>query len=217
MNALARLLPAVLAATALAVAAAPAAAAESRVCRPAGSKTVAQNGQARLYAVSDDQSIVTTTLYGCLFSRGKPLKLADAYDDDFVLSSGYRTPRLAGRFVAFGGFDYDISCKADCPQDYDPGGEWMTVANLTTRRLRSVEIPAEAAGESLRLNSAGAVAWLQRVGGGERQVHVWDADGHRVVDTGPIRGKSRFRLLGSALTWDDAGTARSLTLRGAAR
>lgn len=172
-------------------------------CR--GGKTIAKNSVARLYTNSSGTSMI-----GCMWSRNERVDLDTAYDDDYVFSEGFLSPKLGGRFVAWTHFTEDISCKADCPPGYGVPVYRLERADLMTGASESVE--ALPAGSTLRINKRGAVAWLERVGDGRREVHVWDADGHRVLDTGLIPVSS-WGLKASTLSWTSDGTPHSVILR----
>ena len=172
-------------------------------CR--GGKTIAKNSVARLYTNSSGTSMI-----GCMWSRNERVDLDTAFDDDYVLSEGFLSPRLGGRFVAWTHFTEDISCKADCPPGYGIPTYRLERADLATGHTDSV--PALPAGSTLRINKRGAIAWLERVGAGLREVHAWDAAGHRVLDTGLIPVAS-WTLKASTLSWTNDGTPHSVTLR----
>lgn len=203
------LLPALATAVLAAGAAVPADAAKAPAkCKRAGSTTIAKSGSARVYELATAQG--GTALYGCLLSTNRHSKLDEAYDDGYVSSYGYSRVRLAGRFVAWVFTETDVSCKAACPPGYDPTTTEVDVFDLRARSGNA--LGAEPAGSTLRVNSGGAAAWLQRLGGGQRDLHAWDADGHRVVDTGPIPTAS-YSLVGPKLSWANGDLARSITLR----
>jgi hypothetical protein len=163
-----------------------------------------------VYEVESTDSFIDTVLYGCLFSRNKPLRIGDAFDDHYVVNNGYRTVRLAGRFVAYAAWDEDVSCKAACPPGYDSRDDWVAVWDLSKRKARSQA--GLAAGGTLKLNDHGETAWLERLGGGQREVHLWDAGAHRVLDTGPIRSAS-LALTSSTLSWVDGDVQHTVQLR----
>lgn len=204
-----RLLPLALAVLLLVAAPADAAGAPAK-CARAGSATIAKSSAARVYEVDVRDYFTDTELYGCLYSRNKPVWLADAYDDNYVTNNGYRSVRLAGRYVAFTAWYEDNSCKAACPPGYDSRDDWVAVWDLAARKRRVQ--PALVAGGTLRLNDRGMTAWLQRLGGGQREVHFWNVGGHRVLDTGPIRSASLV-LTGSTLSWVNGDVQHNVQLR----
>ncbi|HEX8645526.1 MAG TPA: hypothetical protein VF715_01415 [Thermoleophilaceae bacterium] len=170
-------------------------------CR--GGKTISQNSVARLYE-SD------STLFGCVWADDEPVELDTRLDDDTTVSEDYLGPRLAGRFAAWTHYSEDVSCKADCPPDYS--GVDFTVNRVDLKTERSATVGGAPAGSTLRVNKRGAVTWLERLGGGRRAVNAWDADGHRVLDSGPIRTGS-YSLRGSVLRWTNGDQAHAVTLR----
>jgi hypothetical protein len=204
------LIPAALGVALLLLAPGPGAAAKAPAkCARAGSTTIVKSKTARVYEVDPNSSSTDSVLYGCLYSQNKRVKLGEAYDDDYVTSFGYRGVRLAGRYVAYAAWDEDISCKADCPPGYDSRDDWVVVWDLDARKARSQE--AYVAGQTLKVNSAGAAAWLQRLGNSQREVHAWDSAGHRVLDTGPISSKT-FALNGPNLTWVNGDVQHTVPL-----
>ncbi len=72
-------------------------------CKRSGNRTQAKNAVARVFSapreIQDDPE--SRRLYGCLRSVGRPLALADSFDDGYVLSSVWGDVRLAGRFAAW--------------------------------------------------------------------------------------------------------------------
>lgn len=191
---------------ALAVAAlilAPAASASHTKGRCTGGKTISQNGSARLYQVGD-------SLLGCVWSRDERVDLDTDYDDDYVTSYGWSDARLGGRFAAWVHRDEDISCKAACPPGYGLPTYQIMRGDLSSEDTESVAgVPA---GSTLAVNRRGAVTWLESLGGGRREVHAWDRDGHRVLDTGPVR-RASYSLRGSVLRWTNGDATHVVTLR----
>ena len=191
---------------ALAVAAlilAPAASASHTEDRCTGGKTISQNSSARLYKVGD-------SLIGCLWSRDERVDLDTDYDDDYVTSYGWSDARLGGRFAAWMHHDEDISCKAECPPGYGLPSYEIVRGDLRSEATESVDgVPA---GSTLSVNRRGAVTWLESLGGGQREVHAWDRDGHRVLDAGPIR-RASYSLRGNVLRWTNGDSSHAVTLR----
>jgi hypothetical protein len=190
-----------------ALAASTEAASAHTICDRAHSRTVVQNSTARVYSTGNSDR---GALYGCLFANGSTVKLETRYDDGLVESYGWSRVRLAGRFVAWQFTHTDDSCKANCPPGYEPTTYSVNVYDLKRRVGKGINRHSE--GNTLRVNSRGALAWLEGLGGGQREVHAWDVGDHRVLDTGAIRGGSAFRLNGSTLSWfeDDAGKTATL-------
>jgi hypothetical protein len=135
-----------------------------------------------------------------------------ASGDGFTTSESYDNVILRGRYVAWTFVREDISCKADCPPNYDPTTEFVKTFDLRTRD-EDLETTDGVAG-SLRLNTRGSLAWLILAGNGNHNVHAWDRNGARMIDTGPI---TKFRLRGTTLTWVNGGDiGRRETLSGSA-
>ena len=168
-----------------------------------GGRTLSQNSRARLYVDGD-------TLAGCTWSHDEEVELATSYSSDLYEEYDWFTPRLGGRFAAWGSSYADVSCKADCPPGYGIPTYSVNRADVEAGDDDSVEgLPA---GRTLRVNRFGAVTWLERLTGGQREVHAWDRDGHRVLDTGPIRSAS-YSLRGRVLRWANGAERHSVELR----
>jgi hypothetical protein len=203
MTTRARTLPILLATTVLCLACAPAAGAAQPKGKCRGGTTVASNSVARLYEKGQ-------SLFGCLWSDNERIEIDSEYDDDFTLREGYMDARLGGRFVAWTHWAQDVSCKADCPPGYDEATYTVNRIDLKTERTRTT--PGVPAGATLRVNKRGAITWLERLGGGVRDLHAWDADGHRVLDTGPISSRT-YSLGAASVRWVNGGEERSAPLR----
>src|SRR3954471_18478338 len=131
MRKLSALLPA--AVLAFALAAGPASAATKPTCKRSHTKTLTQNSTTRIYQKNKSG---VTTLYGCLKSKGKAVKL-DVRDLDPELGTNFSKVRLAGRFVAWAHRTSDNSCKADCPPDYDATTDSVGVRDLRLDKTRT--------------------------------------------------------------------------------
>jgi hypothetical protein len=174
-------------------------------CAVKRSHTVAKNRFVRVYFVSRRGN---RRLTGCLRATGRKLLVVREYDDGFVESGVFRDVRLAGRFVAVVFDATDVSCKAACPPDYEPTQTSVVISNIRTRRDRAT-LTHEQAG-SLRLSSAGVAAWLAPIEGG-LELHGYDGEGQRVLDTGAVDPAS-VKLAGLKLTWANAGAPKSAAL-----
>ena len=191
-------------------AAAPAGATHSRgKCKGRGD-TIVKNDAGRVYEREEEAEV--RQLFGCLWASNREIELETASGDDITISESYDEVLLRGRFVAWVFTREDVSCKADCPPDYDATQEYVNVFNLGTRK-GDFET-SEAVADSLRLNSTGAAAWLTLPDAGRFEVSVWDSNGWRSLGSGSrIR---RFRLRGRILSWLDGDVARTFKTRGAA-
>jgi hypothetical protein len=204
------LIVALAAALLLALGAAPASATHSRGKCKAKGTTVAKNDSARVYE-REEEAEVRTTLYGCLWSKNRPVKLQSASGSDPFTFEEYGQVRLRGHFVTWEFTSTDGTCKAACPPNYDATQEFVNVFNLKTRR--GDYETSNATDGSLRLNSTGAAAWLSPADGSNTAVNSWDGDGFRTIETGSIR---RWRLRGRTLSWINGDQPKTATLRGAA-
>jgi hypothetical protein len=144
-------------------------------CTPKGAKTIHKTSEARVYTLkgpgpqSDDETI-QQRLYGCLFSTGRPLLLAESYDDDFVASGAFDQVRLNGRFVAWQFDAEDISCKADCPPDYKPLRQSINIADLRTRKHKSTTGAARP--DTLSVTRGGTAIWLDSGNGDPHRLRM---------------------------------------------
>ena len=131
------------------------------------------------------------------------------YDDGFVESGVFRDVRLAGRFVAVVFDATDISCKAACPPDYEPTQTSVVISDIRTRAGPDPRARTRRPGP-LRLSTAGVAAWLAPIEGG-LELHGYDGDGERVLDSGAVDPAS-VKLAGLQLTWANAGAPKSAAL-----
>ena len=179
-------------------------------CKMRG-ETIAKNDSGRVYETADSEA-ATTTLWGCLWSRNRAYRLDVATDDEIAIFERYDNVRLRGRFVAWTFVREDISCKADCPPNYDPTTEYVKTFDLR-RREKGIALSNPEAG-TLSLNISGSLSWLRLAADDSREVHAWDRNGHTMLDSGQITG---FRLRGTTLSWVNGGdVGRSTTLAGSA-
>ena len=177
-------------------------------CKRKRSKTVRQNSAARVFQKAAGDR---TRRYGCLKRRGKSIRLDEAYDDGYVMSTSYREVRLAGRFVAWEDVSTDVSCKADCPPGYNPETTSIDVYDLARRR--QVSYDGTVLNESLVLTRRGSVAWLQRTSPGiDVEVHIGEGSTRRLLDRGNVDPDS-LRLTGNTVFWTKDGAERSSPIR----
>jgi hypothetical protein len=186
--------------------AAPSAQAATDHCRPLPKRAtvVAKNKTATVYTVPN--GLGDKNLYGCLRSNGHRTKIAEGSDDGIEAYSKFDQIRLNGRFVAWQWNDYDISCKAACPEGYDPNT--FSLERFDLKRGRPYQVTGEATAGALVVSGRfGRIAWVQK-NGDAFEVHV----NKRVVDSGAIDPAS-FKLAGSTLSWTNAGAPKTTTLR----
>ncbi len=204
------LIAAVMAFAILALTAGSADATHSRGKCKARGDTIVKNDTGRVYEREQDADV--RQLWGCVWDRNRPFVMDVAEGDGFTTSESYDNVILRGRYVAWTFVHEDVSCKADCPPNYDPTTEYVKTFDLKTRD-EDLETSDAAAG-SLRLNTRGSLAWLILAGNGNHNVYAWDGNGARSLDTGPI---TKFRLRGATLSWVNGGdTGRRETLSGSA-
>ena len=197
-----RVLPALLlAAVLLLAAAAPSPAARPNCDRPKGT-TQDANATARLF-------IRNRVLYSCLRRTGRITRVVADYDDNYVNSRSFGMVALAGRYVAYRLDVVDVSCKAACPPDYDTAREYVEVYDVVRRRLlRSVAATPTA----LAVTERGIAAWTEERGGtGMQVVRVWDGADPRQVGAGEIAPAS-LDAHRNRVTWIENGQVRGVQL-----
>jgi hypothetical protein len=196
----------------VAVVPAEAAAKKDPSCKRAGSRTVAQNGVARVYELKSPEA--ERRLYGCRRSTGKRV-LLDTAGDDFseYLITDYENVRLAGVRVAWASSSVDYSCKAACPPGYDGRSTSVRVYDLRRRAERAIQ-GADPLGRGLVLSRLGGVAWAVRdaVSGGV-EIHASLRTGDdRVIDSGNIDPKS-LAIEITIISWMRDGVEQFARLR----
>jgi hypothetical protein len=169
-------------------------------CTPRSSQTVVKNRTARVFtlpgAAGDD---TTERLYGCTYSKGKRV-LLDESRDDLTLTDAFDDVRLNGRFVAWQHTSEDISCKADCPEGYDPTTITIYARDLRARRARAFD--GAVSGSSLVVGANGTPAWLEDGASGQVDLRA----GADVLDTGAL---AKLKLRGTTLSWTNFGQPKS--------
>ena len=169
----------VLAATALLAlapaASAPAATSKVKRCTPKGAHTIHKTREARVYTLKgpgrqSENEDVQRRLYGCLFSTGRPLLLAESYDDGIYTSGAFSQVRVNGRFAAWQFDASDVSCKADCPPGYNPLRQTINIADLRTRKDKSATGAAKP--DSLSVTRGGTAIWLDSGNGDPHRLRM---------------------------------------------
>ena len=182
------------------------AAKRKRSCPRADTKTVARNGAVRLFVREGDAN---RTLHACLRKSRRTLKLVKNSDDDLYESAEYSNVRLAGYFVAWSYQRTDVSCKADCPPNYNATFESVQRFDLRTEGEKDVS--AGVHGSALRLNRRGALGWTEEDIDGLFDVVAYDRADKRILDHGLVPTRS-LRFSGRTLRWTNGGVERSATL-----
>ncbi len=177
-------------------------------CKAKESKTLVKTRYVRVFETPGAGEFDSKYMYGCLYSRGKRIKLDEAEDADFTSSEAYDLVTVAGRFVAWRHERVDLSCKGNCPPGYDTNPNWIEVYDLRNRTRRRIHLEAEPS--RLVAATTGGVAWL--VQGAQLELRASDADGERLLDAGAIDPGS-LSVRGRILSWLNAGQARSTKLR----
>ena len=204
------------------VATAPASAARNKAkpsCAKKGSYTVLRAPGVRVFTarVTDEEEGLVR-LYACLSANGRKQELADSFESSYNgTSDGFSDVRLAGRYVAWQRDEFDGSCKADCPPNYDQSDETVIVYDVRRERLvRQWALPEFTTyrSRSLALTQRGGLAWLAAPDGlgTTPQLEVLDAGGRRVLDSGNIPATS-VRAEISIVSWVRDGIEHFARLR----
>ena len=157
-----RLLISALAVSLVAAAALPATASakSKKPCTHSGSKTIASNSTSRVYKVDTPDGgadgMTLDNVYGCWRSGDRRTLLATEYDDDFVTSGHVNRIVLGGRYVLVLFTAEDISCKADCPPDYDPTTTDLTAYDLKRRKHKRLDVGDKIDAKSLKITDTTA-------------------------------------------------------------
>jgi hypothetical protein len=197
----------VVAAVAL-LATSPAAEAKSKPCTRKGSHTIVSTKSVRVYRVKNSDG--NFDLYGCLRSDGRRQKLQHGYDDMIETSGTFDRVHVAGHFVAWQFTAVDVSCKAQCPPEYNPTTVTLRVRDLKKRKTLNVHGEV-ASGGRLVLTSGGAIAWTQQGVGSAVAVNAYDGAGRRQLDSGHVQAGS-LRLTGRVAHWTNAGVPKQAAL-----
>jgi hypothetical protein len=177
----------------------------SSPCGPAGARTLAADGVARVYAVGND-------VFGCASGGSRPYKLGQR-------NTCVGTARVGPVVVAAKLTAYALSrCGVDT------GFTQVIVKRLTDgaqlRALAATSPPGPESFQSvdsLTLKSDGAVAWIatgSSIVGGRKLIEVRkaDRDGDALLDSGGAVDSASLRLHHSRLSWKHGSTTRTATL-----
>jgi hypothetical protein len=156
-------------------ASAPAATSKVKRCTPKGAKTIHRTSEARVYTLKgadsrSESEDVQQRLYGCLFSTGRPLLLAESYDDGIYTSGAFSQVRLNGRFAAWQFDASDISCKDACPPGYNPLKQTINIADLRARKRKNTTGAAKP--DTLSVTRGGTAIWLDSVNGDPHRLRM---------------------------------------------
>jgi hypothetical protein len=166
--------------------------------------TLAQNGIARVVERSTSSE---RRLYACVKASRARLRLASLPDDIGQYVSGmFSGVVLRGHFVAWAAHSSEFSCKAACPPDYDQTSTSVVLANLATRRTRTLGAADDLG--AIVVSAAGVAAWTEPHGDGTTDVHAMWIAGAKLLDTGAVDAGS-LNVERRTVTWTVAGERRS--------
>lgn len=186
-----------------------------RTCGSIKHRTIAANSVARVYRAFNADRAVTETV-GCF--SGKHRRVVFGFQEEmreFLVTHTALSGRFAGAFQQYAG----------------RGGAFLKTRVFDLRSGRRIFEVGERQengpdgqpvnspyGRALVLNRSGAAAWtVERVGlttgrVATTEVHIFDAAGARLVDTGPEIDARSLALGGSTVYWTHDGQARSIEL-----
>jgi hypothetical protein len=87
-----------------------------------------------------------------------------------VVAGSFTQVRLNGRFVAWQFDASDLSCKADCPPDYNPLRQTINIADLRTRKRKSTAGAARP--DTLSVTRGGTAIWLASSNGDPHRLRM---------------------------------------------
>jgi hypothetical protein len=175
----------------------------AKACKKFKGRTIVKNKFARVFK-RDSGSYVT--LYGCLYAKRGRIKVDQLQNDEFVTFGSFKYVRLSGRVVAYDANSEDVSCKAECPEGYDPTSEHTTAFNLRTKK-ETVNLN-DLGVRQLGVTSTGVIAWTSGV---DDNVSVFKSVGHddkALLDMGNIAATS-LDVSGLNATWLKDGAPQS--------
>ncbi len=206
-----RLLPLALATVTAGLAIAPGADGRERraTCARPGSHTVLATAAVRVYEL---RRSAATTLHGCRRSTGRRMLLDTKGGDGYTTDDTYDRVRIAGDHVAWVSTVTDQSCKADCPPGFGTPRVRIAVADLASRRTRS--LAATPIGRAIVLSREGGVAWAQQGSApGVVEIRASARRGsERVVDSGAVEPAS-LAIEITIISWVRDGVERFARLR----
>jgi hypothetical protein len=177
-------------------------------CVRAHTHTVAKNRLVRVYTVrypsESERALVT-----CWRATGRTRTITSATtgDVDPTYSVSFGLVRLRGAYVAFYKDEFEAGCKADCPVGFQADTYTLQVVNAGTKTAkRVISVDARPADGCLLLDAHGAIAWARWLADNQVELHVRDANGERVVDSGAIRPEDVTLTAGGTLRWWRAHT-----------
>src|SRR3954470_13390466 len=161
-------------------------------CAAKGAKKLAGNSQAVVYTRGGGSK-----LYGCLRRTGRS-RLLVGPGDGYVTFNSFGHVTLAGHVVGYAETLTDVSCKADCPPEYEPTRNYVVADDLQKHQTRTVSAFAT----TVAVNAQGWLAWLQAAGD-QSELHFSKAPGaDTMLDTGAL---DRLSFCGNQLLWRNGG------------
>jgi len=177
-------------------------------CGPAGARTLAASGTARVYSVNSD-------VYGCSLGGKQSYRLGSTARS---IRQGRVGPlALAGRDAAYGFTRYGVdTLSATVIVVRLSDGEQLHNGSATSKPLGPEFFQSV---ESVVVKSDGAVAWVAKAGSiisrrpADVEVNRADARGQLLLDSGAGIDPPSLRLHNSTVSWRHGSAMHSATLR----
>lgn len=199
-------------------------------CRPAGSRTVANDGRARIYSVPfpterpSASSSGPAFLYGCMFATRRPVLLGATEQNSRRSgkpNGGAIDPKLVSLHAPWVAYPSSYSIES-------ANQLWVTLRDLRTGKVKLIH-PAEPelaailktnAVTDLAVGANGSFAWISvaeglgtEIGAEAREVAAVDSSGNYTeLDTATDIARRSLTLSGQQLSWSDNGSPHSVLL-----
>jgi hypothetical protein len=198
-------------AAAAALAGGQGAAATPRTCGPAGARTLADNGIARIFtlAAPHRRPLAPARVYGCASGSTKPVALGGG-DHEYV-----EVATLGGRFAGYALRSMGVDTGSTRVRVIDLRSGRVIDDTAATSPVRRPE--SFTAVTALVVNARGHVAWVgskSSIGGGRPtyEVRKIDSPAEALLDASPDVGAYSLRLRGTQLSWAHGRARRTARL-----
>lgn len=171
-------------------------------CKPRGAEPYASSGKTRVWLVRYGRP--GAGLYACDGARRRSrFFLGERVDAG---SDGVRALDVNGRYVAYE--------DAGCDRASDTCLGAIRVRNIRTRHVRTFRIPdGQSFAFQVLVFSDGSAAWMRRIPAGGAEVRAADAQGERLLASGPtVTPFSLARSFGRRLYWTEGDQPRVAVL-----
>jgi hypothetical protein len=198
-------------AAAAALAGGPGAAAARRSCGPAGARTLADDGIARIYTMAAlrRQPLAPARVYGCASGSTKAVVLGGGNHEYVELAT------LGGRFAGYALRSMGVDTGFTRVRVMDLRSGSVIDDTAATSPVTRPESFTSVTG--LVVNARGHVAWVGSksaigVGRPTYEVRKIDSPGEALLDASPAIGAQSLRLRGTQLSWTHGRARRTARL-----